>query len=664
MEVILCLMMLILYAMTEGHYADFFPINGTFQNYNPVRRLFSGQIPYMDFYDYLGLGHLYVGSLATALFGGTYLSSISAFSFLSVASFALMAYVISCSVYRDRLLAISLTNLILFLMLFKPLVFTNGMVGMGEIASALNYVINTGNSARLMRAMVLPLSVLLWEFGYRMLLRRYDRKSWLYSSLSGVIAGLSFPWSNDYGICCWFSILLMVFLVNLSMNKKILSAAKHLLLAAITSVLTMAVTVEVLTLGHFENWLRETFGTGGYQSWYFNQDKSYYIWDIDTSFISVLQIAICIYYLVRFFHEKEGGQLTAKNKNVGLAYMNMVCICATQEYRLIGGGNNTEAARCVLWLTLICEIVHQWTIKRDKEKMKQQMVILSAVCVVCWFVSELKPEAFFRMSAKEGVPIEELGGNVTSLGEDLLRTESFLGEEKVFATYASAQEVISGTFQPSGRDYIIHVLGDRQRREYLNAFHNEDFRYVATIKSTFTDWEYWIQRANWFFYRELYNKWHPVFENEYELYWERNEEDNYSIHTGIQVETSLNEDGDIIVSVFCEEPVCGIADVFIDYEVQSKQSAISKFNILRLLKVQNTGAVSADNGSYYESNYLQDKSAEYIPVPIYKGSGAVTLTAEPGESAQLKLNECSCSTVFTQSPGYFENDKIKESIVD
>ena len=29
--------------------ADFIPTNGTFQNYNPVRRLLDGQTPYVDF---------------------------------------------------------------------------------------------------------------------------------------------------------------------------------------------------------------------------------------------------------------------------------------------------------------------------------------------------------------------------------------------------------------------------------------------------------------------------------------------------------------------------------------------------------------------------------------------------------------------------------------
>ena len=93
---------------------------------------------------------------------------------------------------------------------------------------------------------------------------------------------------------------------------------------------------------------------------------------------------------------------------------------------------------------------------------------------------------------------------MTELGDDILATEAFLNGEEFWSTYASAQEVQQGTFQPSGTDYIIHVMGDRQREEYLNKFKTSDFRYTATIRESYNIWERWIMRANWFFYRELY----------------------------------------------------------------------------------------------------------------------------------------------------------------
>lgn len=80
-----------------------------------------------------------------------------------------------------------------------------------------------------------------------------------------------------------------------------------------------------------------------------------------------------------------------------------------------------------------------------------------------------------------------------------LAAAEYVGEEKVFSTYASALEVMTDQFQPSGTDYIIHVLGDKPRQEYLETFCEWDFRYVTTIKETYDEWEYWVRNANCFF---------------------------------------------------------------------------------------------------------------------------------------------------------------------
>lgn len=55
-QIIILILICLLHSLEAAHYVNFYPMNGTFQNYNPVRRLLSGQIPYKDFNTYLGLG--------------------------------------------------------------------------------------------------------------------------------------------------------------------------------------------------------------------------------------------------------------------------------------------------------------------------------------------------------------------------------------------------------------------------------------------------------------------------------------------------------------------------------------------------------------------------------------------------------------------------------
>lgn len=661
--VLLCFFLILFHAFNAGHYANFYPINGTFQNYNPVRRLMSGQIPYEDFQDYLGLGHLYIGSLVTFLWGGTYCSSLKAFSFLTLASFAMISFVVGKVVFERKEYAIAMTDIIVVVILVQPLFFSNALVGIEEVKAALDSALAVGNSARFVRGMILPLSCGLLYLGKMMAARFANIRQWKYAVMVGFIAGMSFAWSNDFGISCWLCLAIMTFWYVISVKREFVVAVKSLMIEVLSSVVGLFITVEILTKGHFIEWITSIFGTGGYQNWYYNSSKSYYFWDLDFSFVILLQAGLCIYYLIKMFLRKDDarGMLF---KDVVLAYINMVCVCAVQEYRILSGGNSREIALSVLFLNILYEGIAFVVELCDGRKAVRVLPTLSVIMSVAWIVSAAKEEFVFYITAeKGGIFIEQMGGNLTSLGDDLIKTDQFLDGDSFFATYASAQEVVSDNWQPSGIDYIIHVLGDEQRESYLDSFHNGKFAYVVTIKETYTDWEYWVQRANWFLYREIYQNWHPVFANSYEIYWEKNSgtELGNIIQDGFSVTASAIDDATVIISVQCDEQINGIADVYIDYEVKKRGDTLAKLNIQRVLKVENTGKVYASQGSYYESNYLRAKSAEYVPVPIVDGKGEVTLTANPKRSVWLKLNEFNCDTIYTVTSDYLEVLEIRDT---
>ena len=107
----------------------FFPINGSYQNYNPIRRLLDGQIPYRDFQDYLGLGHLYTGALVTFIFGGKYTGCLVAFIFLSFFGFGTIVYCVSRCIIKKPHICLAYTNVILLFLLIKPTILTNVLVG-------------------------------------------------------------------------------------------------------------------------------------------------------------------------------------------------------------------------------------------------------------------------------------------------------------------------------------------------------------------------------------------------------------------------------------------------------------------------------------------------------------------------------------------------------
>ncbi len=654
-EITLMFIMCLLHSIVSGYNVNFYPINGTFQNFNPVRRLLAGQIPYQDFQDYLGMGHLYLGTIITALFGGNYRASLQAFSFLTFFSFALSAFLISNIIIKKKEFAVAFTNIILVVLLIQPFFLRTSFVGTSEILEALEYSLGTGNSARFIRGMIMPGACLLLWTGYKiyekLLVKRaiVKWKNFIIYAGIGIVAGVSFIWSNDYGISCWLCILIMCFWIVYSRERKLLLAFKNFFVSFAVSIVAIFISIEIVTIGHFDGWMSATFGTGGYQRWYYHASTSWYLYDVDFSCLMLIQVGMAIAYLIKLYVKR--GTVDAIWRYGTLGFLNLTSFCAVNEYHVLSGGISREFALSILFLNIFCECVYFLGKNLIKMPLKKVLLMSSVILGLSWTISTLKDELiYFFMTDKAGVKVEALGGNLTDLGTDLIETDNFLKGQNFWSTYASAQEVVAGKFQPSGTDYIIHVLGDKQRETYLQDFANEEFTYAATIRKSFTDWEYWIERANWWFYRKLYKDWHPVYANTYELYWERNDSDGENlISDGFTYKVVDVNEGTKKIIVQGNSNINGVADVYIDYIVKKKNNNSAKITIQKSLKVENTGTIFASAGSDYEYNFLRDESAEYIPIQIINGYGEVTLTSNPQRSTYLELKDVNCEEILTVS---------------
>lgn len=247
------------------------------------------------------------------------------------------------------------------------------------------------------------------------------------------------------------------------------------------------------------------------------------------------------------------------------------------------------------------------------------------------------------------VYIPQLGGKIDrERYEDLQKASDFIGEENIFATYASAQEVMRNSFQPSGTDYIIHVLGDSQREAYLDSFAKGGFRYAVTMREDFAMWEYWVQRANWFFYRELYKNWHKVFSNSYAYYWERNPNHNNAVETGINLSVFRPNESEVLLQIRTDENVNGTADVLIDYAVRKKDTLRAKLAFRPMLRVEERSIEVDEKLSRFKANSLRRQSREYVPVLIADGYGELLLRSCPSEDTYLELYDASCSAVYPE----------------
>ena len=457
---------------------------------------------------------------------------------------------------------------------------------------------------------------------------------------AGILSGFAFTFSNDFGISCWVCMHFMTFIISLSHSRKFIQAALCTSLQFLISIAGIISAVYILTSGNFSNWLASISGTGSYQAWYYNSPKSYYIYNLDYP-VLIAQGVPCLIYIIKIFIEH--GNFKSINRYGIPAFVNMVSCCAANEYKIMSGGFLREPAVMILFITIVFEILYYINLNLNDRIHKYIFITIEAA-----FILLLTFAVSRRTFSDNYAYSSELGGMINKkIYQELKDAADFTNRGNIFATYASAQEVFNDTFQPSGTDYIIHVLGDKARTDYLDSFMNKNFKYAVTINPSYTQWEYWIQRANWFFYRELYRNWHKVYENSYEIYWERNNNiktadiisgnininivDIDSSTKKLQIQTLGNYDG--------------IADVLLDYSIESTNDFSSKVMIRKCLQVQDREDKSGKL-SFYTSNYLKDKSQEYIPVSIFDGQGEIILSSNPAENTLLKINSASCKVIF------------------
>ena len=187
--VIILITLCLIKAWQVTYTSDFSPINGDFQNYNPIRRLLAGQIPYRDFPVYLGAGHLYIGASLVWLFGNSFTACLFSMEFFTVFCFELWIFVIAYVIIQNKLDALFLSMGYTLINIIRPEIFVSNLIP--DILSSLDAGLTVGNSARLIRstaAIILAIIVLL---GSKLLFKLSDKSQWVRNHFSVIMKVLA-----------------------------------------------------------------------------------------------------------------------------------------------------------------------------------------------------------------------------------------------------------------------------------------------------------------------------------------------------------------------------------------------------------------------------------------------------------------------------------------
>ena len=671
----IAIIIMLVYAVISSYTADFIAINGTFQNYNAIRRILNGQIPFIDFIPYLGSGPVYLTSLFTLLGGGSFGSSITACNILTNLIYPMIIYQISHYYFRY--------NGVIPLFILVTIIYSNYFDNI-----TLSSMMTSGISLRGVRGMILPVSMLLCSAWISIIKNKFQqhpfKDSFIQLTLS-IIAGFAFCWSNDYGVCVWLSLCLIVPFITLIRSNSVIKTLSSCIIMTVGSTLSIIITAVIYSKGHFSAWLKGNFDFSDYMQWYYNipTNKVYYIFSLDITPITLTAAVLLIFYIFKIIHNKASDYAIIRYGCP--SFWLLASLGAAQEYHLFSGGGVPlhEMLYLITYILIMFEIINLclWFYRRSPKKLSHYSKfknINTIYCVSVYFTMlTIAAGALFveisRNYTNHAVYVSELGGKFKYCYQDIIRTKSFLQQYPgvIFSAYASAAEVLSDQFQPSGIDYIIHVLSDNARSSYMQKLEESHPKYITTIREDYIAGK-WIRNANWFFYRKIYKDYHIVFRNSYQYFWVKNEqgyENTIVSDSGVSVNVHIINRHQTRITINTPNIKTGIADVKINYSTKILSSISSKFLINSVVGVYQNYSEELLNMYLFKNDRflvkndrfniqqidawsLRSNSSENIPIEIVNGTGSVLLESYPIDSTELHVHYAKCEYIITKPELY------------
>ncbi len=673
--VIFCLSTAGIFAVYRYMAGDFVAYDGDFQNYNVFRRLLDGQVQYRDFVNYLGNGMIFVNFPLIWLFD-SFGESVFITNFTASILYSFILFVSCYLMIRDRKKAYvtaSIAAIMAFVMLHMG---TWGSFYYNYIYDVLHFE-ELGHSMRTTRAFLPFLLV-----GIFYLIKKIVKKEnlLLYILRSNVLTmgvyfllGVLTVWSNDYGYACVICFFIIMTIINLLGRKKpVLNRLMMYGSAIIAAFIGMLLSITVVTHGHVPDYFAVNKGIMDYQFWYYGNyyDKYLTFFDIFKDRKFVFLTVVFFVHAVAFVVRTVGRKID--DNDICKLFLHSTCYSASLIYVVGSGGHNYTSVEIFTYILVIGFI---WKVVKKAVSFIRKMKVIKScpfiskagrrINVVVQKVKENKTAAYvISMLILYCISVNIIRTSVSYTDRDRvegLKVFSVIGrgldedakeisDGVLFSTYAGALETVSGAFQPTGTDYIIHVLGDGQREMYIDNFKHGDYRYASTLKNGYTLWEYWASRVNWFFYRELYANYEPVRETNYSVIWEKSDKENV-INTEAELEWEYINSSTCRIDVALPDYEDGAyVDLYIKYNTVWTQDRLKYGGMRKVLCIQDGG--EQYSGGWNPCYYLREQSGGCtIPVYVRDGKGYAYISAYPLSCTKLEGVSASVEKVIRE-PDY------------
>lgn len=547
-------------------------IDGAMQTWFALDNFADGAKLGEAFQSYLGITMILSLLPAFMLFGESlWASTFAAFTMVILGSFA-GAYAVSW-MFRPvpRGLRWAVTILLVFLFYYA------GSAAAGVFDYRIPSTFDPGVSLRPLRG-ALPFFVLpVFVWAVRQIA---SNDSWVPGLWLGLTSGAALLWSNDAGIPL---VIACVMGLVCAFHQRLALLAKSLLALAFGAAASVFSILMLVTHGDPSGWAEYNFvDVAGDQFWYFGP------WGEEARVLSILDLprifyasepltALSVTVLTASVLFAAWKRLRGRGSPVRLSAFVFVgsALIGTALLPQIGGhiGSEYKAITFVFGLCAPLILFQSQLFRLAKPLLRKTpkpvMPWAAGIAAIAIIGVDAGALASVTNQTDRSVYFEELGFFVTpKTAEDLealARLSAFMDErgvpkdEQLYSVYTSTLDIAAGTNSPAPVGSLIHALGEDNREE-LNELLFLSVIAVSTIAPDYTGWEGWNTRANWPFFRNLRDYYHPIAKSDQNVLWVRgggkfpkNDARCEVIHTKIdQLEIVIESDHEGLASLYIE----------------------------------------------------------------------------------------------------------------
>ena len=172
-------------------------------------------------------------------------------------------------------------------------------------------------------------------------------------------------------------------------------------------------------------------------------------------------------------------------------------------------------------------------------------------------------------------------------------------------------------------------------------------------------WEAWIRNSNWFFYRELYKNYKPIYTNNYlDIYIKKKKQDINPIKNPDIKIKKINKRA-YAIDIDINEKVNGYADVEIDFDIVCKKKFLKIFYFKHLIKVS--------DAALYDKKvrpiFLSVKHPQIIPATIVNGKARLYVDSLK-KFLEIKIKSIKVENYYKTPASFVEIANINNNLLE